>query len=108
MTRQTERFLKEVREQYGHCKHPETETCGQPHQRNPPAVLREVVTALFGSAVLEYLMEYKTSNTDFVHTIAYGKMMAYRQLAVVLGDDGLTAQFDDEISWVLDARGKNK
>lgn len=81
---------------------------GSPINETPPAVLREVVTALFGSAVLEYLMEYKTSNTDFVHTIAYGKMMAYRQLAVVLGDDGLTGQFDDEISRVLEARRTNK
>lgn len=81
---------------------------GSPINETPPAALREVVTALFGSAVLEYLMEYRTSNADFVHTIAYGKMMAYRQLAVVLGDEGLTAQFDDEISRVLDARGKNK
>lgn len=73
-----------------------------------PAALRDAMTALFGSAVLEYLMEYRTGNADFVHTIAYGKMMAYRQLAVVLGDDGLTGQFDDEISRVLEARRTNK
>lgn len=73
-----------------------------------PTALREAVTALFGSAVLEYLMEYKTSNAEFIHTIAYGKMMAYRQLAVVLGDDGLASQFDDEVSRVLEARRTNK
>lgn len=81
---------------------------GSPINETPPAALREVATALFGSAVLEYLMEYKTSNADFVHTIAYGKMMAYRQLAVVLGDDELTGQFDDEISRVLETRRPNK
>ncbi len=81
---------------------------GSPINETSPAALREVATALFDSAVFEYLMEYKTSNADFIHTIAYGKMMAYRQLVVVLGDDELTGQFDDKISRVLESRRSNK
>ena len=79
-----------------------------PMNDTPPASLRETVVALFGSAVLEYLMEYKASNGEFVHTIAYGKMMAYRQLAVVLGDEELTGQLDEEINRVLESRRSNK
>lgn len=86
------------------CRKPAGNTVGD----TPAAALRETVVALFGSAVLEYLMEYRTTNAEFVHTIAYGKMMAYRQLAVVLGDGALTAQLDEEISRVLESRRSNK
>ncbi len=79
-----------------------------PMNDTPPASLRETVVALFGSAVLEYLMEYKASNGEFVHTIAYGKMMAYRQLAIVLGDTELPGQLDEEINRVLESRRSNK
>lgn len=73
-----------------------------------PAALREVVTALFGSALLEYQMEYRTTNGEFIHTIAYGKMMAYRQLAVVLGDAVLADELGEGIGRALDARRPNK
>ncbi|MDE7300181.1 MAG: hypothetical protein K2N94_15395 [Lachnospiraceae bacterium] len=73
-----------------------------------PASVRRSVLALFCSAVQEYLMEFKTTNGDFIHTVAFGKMMAYRQLAVVLGDEELAGQFDEEIDRILESRKSNK
>ena len=79
-----------------------------PMNDTPPASLRETVVALFSSAVLEYLMDYKANNSEFIHSVAFGKMMAYRQLAIVLGDKELPGQLDEEINRVLESRRNKK
>lgn len=62
---------------------------------------RENVIALFESAAMEYALEYTTSNNERIHEIAFGKMLAYRQLVLVLGDEELAEQFDARIDRLL-------
>ncbi|MCI8645096.1 MAG: hypothetical protein HFG79_16835 [Lachnospiraceae bacterium] len=72
------------------------------------AILRQNLLALFESAAMEYTMEYTTSNAENIHIIAFGKMMAYCQLATVLCDGELAARFEGEINRLLTGRKNNK